>query len=468
MGSANEQSSSGWTWSTTLVVLLISYPFLQSLYYLYLHPLSRIPGSPLWSSSRLPFLVSVARGNLTRDLAAMHKRYGPILRIAPDEVTFTHPDAWNDIMVPQPGRAPFLKHPIWWKPLPGTPPSLISSIDPEQHAHFRRCFAPAFTSRALRSQEPVLQEYVDLLMRRLRDQIYDGDAKPGEERKEAAAAEVDIWRWYNFFTFDAFSHLALGESFNCLDRGAYHGWIVLIFDYAKALAALVAVRFFPIPGTDAFLSRLLPPSIVRAQQAHFQLIVDRVRRRLDRGGDPARPDVMSFLHIEGEGHDDEAEDIAPSADDDGYGRDKKEKLTLDVVNASFSELVLAGSESTGLVLTGAVNYLIHNPDKLAVVVDEVRARFASYQDITFDALRDAAYLNAVLSEALRLCPTLQWISPRQVPKGGATVCGRWLPGGVSVLYFSPRALRLLHPLPRPRTGHNPNPSNPRFVAQSSS
>jgi hypothetical protein len=31
------------------------------------------------------------------DMLEMHKRYGNIVRIAPDELAFSHPDAWQDI-----------------------------------------------------------------------------------------------------------------------------------------------------------------------------------------------------------------------------------------------------------------------------------------------------------------------------------------------------------------------------------
>lgn len=412
-------SPPGWV-LTSYITLLVTYPLLQFIYYNYFHPLAKIPGSPLWCSSRLPFLWSFARGNLIKDLQRMHEKYGQVLRIAPDEVTFAHPDAWNDIMLPQPGRPPFLKHPVWWNPLPGMPRSLISSLGGEEHTYFRKFFAPPFTSRALKSQEPILHEYVDLLV----DRLCEVTTSTKEEDR-SNGQEVDIWLWYNFFTFDVFSELAFGESFGCLERGTYHSWIVLIFDYAKAMAALVAVRFFPVPGMDLLLTKLLPPSLVKAQQAHFQLIVDKVRRRLERG-QSGRPDIMSYLGIE------DANGVT--------SQDGETGLPLDIINATFSEFVIAGSESTGVVLTGAINYLAHNTGKLEVLVKEIRDHFTTYDEISLDALRDLTYLNAVLNEALRLCPSVRLVTPRQVPKGGATVCGRWLPAGVSTT--CPKSFRL--------------------------
>ena len=41
------------------------------------------------------------------------------------------------------------------------------------------------------------------------------------------------------------------------------------------------------------------------------------------------------------------------------------------------------------------------------------------------------YLNAVLNESMRLRPVAANILPRVVPKSGATLCGHFIPGGVS-------------------------------------
>jgi len=82
----------GWL-STGCITFLVTYPLLQFIYYNYFHPLAKIPGSPLWCSSRLFFLWSFARGTLIKDLEKMHEKYGQVLRIAPDEVTFSHPNA---------------------------------------------------------------------------------------------------------------------------------------------------------------------------------------------------------------------------------------------------------------------------------------------------------------------------------------------------------------------------------------
>lgn len=111
--------------------------------------------------------------------------------------------------------------------------------------------------------------------------------------------------------------------------------------------------------------------------------------------------------------------------------DNKEGLSLDETNATFMVLTTAGSETTATVLGGTLNYLVRHPDKMANLIGEIRERFHSYEEVTLEALRTLPYLNAVISEGLRLCPPLPWMLPRKVPAKGDTVCGVWLPGGVS-------------------------------------
>ena len=96
-------------------------------------------------------------------------------------------------------------------------------------------------------------------------------------------------------------------------------------------------------------------------------------------------------------------------------------------------LVTAGSETTATVLGGILNYLATNSDKRDVLVEEVRSAFESEAEINIENVKGLPYLDAVIDEGLRLCPPVPWILPRLVPEGGGTVCGIWLPGGVSTV-----------------------------------
>jgi cytochrome P450 len=368
---------------------------LRSILNLFFHPLSKVPGPVTWRASRLPFIWSLIRGNLVRDIERLHRKYGPVLRIAPDEVTFAYEDATRDILQFRKDHQPFLKDLIWWKALPGMPDSLISVIEPKAHANIRGLLAPAFTLRALKEQEGILHFYVNLLVERIQELV---------NKEPKSGAVINVVPWFNFVTFDIFGDLGFGESFNCLQDSKYHPWIALLFNSVKAVSFGSAVRFYPV--VERILFMCIPPSLRKVQRDHYQLIVDKVARRLN--FELERPDIMSHVMRGLERH----------------------ELAQDTVDMTFMVLTIAGSETTATLLSGTLNYLVNNPDKLETLEREIRQAFPAEDDINLEDLRKLTYLNAVINEGLRLCPPVPWILPRRVPEGGDTVCGTWLPGGV--------------------------------------
>lgn len=261
----------------------------------------------------------------------------------------------------------------------------------------RKALAPGFTPRALRGQEPILHRYVNLLVERLSELITENQGTRG--------VEIDIGPWFNFITFDIFGDLGFGESFDCLRHSRYHPWIALLFNSVKAASFVAAARFYP--WVEFILMKCIPPSLRKMQQAHYQQIVDKVQRRLNY--ELERPDIMSYVAV----------------------GDEVDGLSIDETNVTFMVLTTAGSETTATVLGGTLNYLVSHRGKLDILTQEIRSRFQRDEDITLDALRNLPYLNATINEGLRLCPPIPWVLPRQVPPSGDTVCGKWLPGGVS-------------------------------------
>lgn len=129
------------------------------------------------------------RGHNIRDVSRIHKKYGDIVRIAPNELSFAKVEAWNDIYAHRPGHQEFPRNPVWWSRPPGQPSSFITANDVD-HARMRRVLGNAFSEKALKAQEPILQKYTRLLVRRLHE--IAGDKEDG--------AVVNIVDWYRFCT----------------------------------------------------------------------------------------------------------------------------------------------------------------------------------------------------------------------------------------------------------------------------
>jgi cytochrome P450 len=96
-------------------------------------------------------------------------------------------------------------------------------------------------------------------------------------------------------------------------------------------------------------------------------------------------------------------------------------------------LIIAGSDTTSTALAGAFFYLVHNPDKLEKLTEEIRDTFEELEDIHSNpTLNGCTYLRAVIDEAMRLSPPVGGILPREVLVGGLDVDGLHIPEGIIV------------------------------------
>lgn len=95
-------------------------------------------------------------------------------------------------------------------------------------------------------------------------------------------------------------------------------------------------------------------------------------------------------------------------------------------------LIVAGSETTATLLLGAIFALLTNPDHLQKLTEEVRSSFGHEDEITLLSVQKLSYMLACLDEALRVYPPVPTGMPRVTPPNGAVICGRHIPGNVSV------------------------------------
>lgn len=89
-----------------------------------------------------------------------------------------------------------------------------------------------------------------------------------------------------------------------------------------------------------------------------------------------------------------------------------------------------GTETTATELSGLIFYLLKNPQAMKKLVSEIREKFSSEQAMAMEDIARLEYLHACLEESLRLYPPVPIGLPRIIPAGGATICGKHVPGGV--------------------------------------
>jgi cytochrome P450 len=125
------------------------------------------------------------------------KKYGDVVRIAPNELVFFTPQAFYDIYLPtQNGLEIFPKTDFQnrGKNLGG----LAWEEDPVRHREAAKKMLPAFSMRNMRAMEPVFTSYIEEFISKMREL---GQAKEG----------VELVRWIHWLTMDTSADLTTGE-----------------------------------------------------------------------------------------------------------------------------------------------------------------------------------------------------------------------------------------------------------------
>ncbi|KAI0837750.1 cytochrome P450 [Hypoxylon sp. FL0890] len=400
--------------------------FCRAIYNCFLHPLASFPGPRLWAASRLPYVLCLWEGRLHEQIKCFHDKYGPVVRIAPDELSFIVDEAWNDIYCGGNANKGFPKHFAYRNAQ--TFESLFDAPD-DNHTRLRRLLKTDFFSmRAARRQERVVLDYTSRLISQLRENHCRVQHSKDEEGTEKIFPPADLRQWYNFATFDIIGRVTLSEDFGCLDGKAYHPWIIMVLTHFKLSALLMCLRFYP--PLPSILSYIAPVRLLRLQHKFLALVREKVGRRCLRTLDPGEEDFITAA-LKQRHHGREFDNFAESSSDD---RDANvAPLSQLEIEANSTLLLLAGSETMATSLLSATHLLCENPTAMRRLVTEVRTVASTESDIDFaNTTAKMPYLNAVLRETHRLCPPLANGPSRMVGKQGAIIAGWAVPPGTAV------------------------------------
>lgn len=346
------------------------------------------------AASRIPYMRLIMSGKFPQHVKALHQKYGGVVRLAPDELSFDEGDAWKAIYGTRPGHGQKIKDHRFYSPTPGGAPGIITSNNAD-HSRFRRLLSHGFSDSSLRGQEPIIKTYVDLLMQRLRENVDNGNSV------------VDMVSWYNFTTFDVIGDLAFGEPFDCLKNSAYHQWISILFGQIKVGAyANVARRF---PGSKYLMPLITPKRVMKNAKLHKEMTTEKVKARLTKSNE--RPDFFGNI-------------LKHNNTEKGFSF--PEMIT------NGSTLIIAGSETTATLLSGVTYLVLTNPRVLEKLQHEIRSTFQSEDEINLDSCNKLEYCLATLTEALRVYPPVAVGLPRFVDEQGDMIAGNWVPGGVRI------------------------------------
>jgi cytochrome P450 len=115
----------------------------------------------------------------------LHQKYGDVVRIAPNELSYIHPEGWNEIYGHRHGKPEIIKDPAFYSTVASGPEGLFRASQ-ERHGYLRKQLSHSFSEKAMREQEDTIRFQADLMISQLKRNINKDGTKI-----------VNFNRWYN-------------------------------------------------------------------------------------------------------------------------------------------------------------------------------------------------------------------------------------------------------------------------------
>ncbi|KAK0258427.1 hypothetical protein LTS09_006686 [Friedmanniomyces endolithicus] len=395
-------------------------------YRAFFHALSSIPGPLICRLTSLWTYYHSYVGDECTLIDNLHKTYGPVVRIAPNEVSIADGAALAPIYVERGG---FLKAPNYVNFDIEGHSTIFSTLDPAHRSVRSKAVVPVFSMTSIRSRQETIEGCVSKLVDRLQDEA-------AESRKVSEATgkpqTVNVLNLTRSLALDAVSSYLFGTSFGGINEKGDKLSATLFVD------SLVAVgRFFYLPNW-AFLA--LELAIARFWPDHE---VNESMRKVDEFASLVRSQKDDSFSYQSR--------LLKA----GISNHETEVQCKDLMFAvgrrpsHFHRTVLTGfqgTDSTGTNLATMLWHLAKRPDVYKLLRDEIAE--ADAQDPIYNP-QSLRYLDAVVREGLRIAMANPTRLPRIVPPQGFAFeasDGRhyFLPSGTQVgvqiftLHFNPK------------------------------
>ncbi|KAI0165386.1 benzoate 4-monooxygenase cytochrome P450 [Hypoxylon sp. FL1284] len=394
----------------SLLLLLV-----KVIYNLFFHPLANIPG-PFWARvSSIPSWYYANRGDRHIWLWKQFQRYGNRVRPEPNTVLFCGPQAYADIYSSRSNvRRSHFYEAFKRNERENT---LLTTIDVAAHAHRRRRLNLCFTEKSVRAASAFVVKHVD----RWIDIILEENPIRTEW-----SSPVDFSNKIDALIFDIMTDLSFGKSFeikepgeNLLKETSHNIGEYMRFYYSMCRFPFLKLLLWLKPrGLDQLLDWITPPAAKRYSQFVSDSVTSRIALHKEQAEKPEaerRQDIFYFL----------AEARNPDTGLPAY--DDAE------LRAESNMLIIAGSDTTSVCLSGIFFYLTGDPARCQKLADEIRSTFGSVDEIVHGPkLQACTYLRACVDEGIRLAPPGTCDLPREALPGGLKVMDQHYPAGTIV------------------------------------
>ncbi|KAF7896597.1 hypothetical protein BELL_0503g00060 [Botrytis elliptica] len=380
---------------TRFTILLTIYYHLIAVYRIWFHPLARFPGPRICA---ITFLYEIAwdyfyEGTYVYRIEELHDRYGPIVRVNPDELSIRDPEYYRTVYVASNTRSTSA-YPAFAAGM-GIQGSHPITIDHQLHRQRRKPLGPFFTSTGVKKIYPLLIDLVQSLTSQLKEHLERDTIVRLDHALFAFAGEVMCK-----VCFENQNSTFLSQPDFCPQ------WFTLLHTITRSSPIIVNFPWIFI------IVELIPASLVARLSLSGEMLmnwrtmsieyINRVKQRVatenhtDSGGE--NPPSTLFYDLL-------TSDLPAS------------ELTTDRLGAEAQVLLMAGTMSVARSMGHLVVHILLNvnvrqrlTEELSTIDQDGSQNIPSYQ-----TLQQLPYLQACIKEGLRMSIASMHRLPRCSP-----------------------------------------------------
>ncbi|KAI9370285.1 cytochrome P450 [Aspergillus egyptiacus] len=394
------------------VIGLATYWIVWIVYARTFHPLAKFPG-PFWASiTRIWTVLHVLPGDAEKRQRQLHAKYGPVVRIAPNELITSDPEAINTLYGT---KSSTMKTDFYlaFRPPWARFPDHFSSPGGKQHGERRRIISNVYKMTSILQSEKYIEKCIDVWMQKLGEM---------SDRNQS----FDLWIWTRMYAYDVIGELYFSRMFGFLEAGGDH------LGYINATDDLIPVQF--LAGNM--------PTYVRGLFMLMGIMLPKGRSALKALGDLTDATNVMLKGRMAARQSDSASKQPDRADilgkllDIMQDRGQELDFVLDDVKMEAFGGFFAGSETTALTLSGILYHIFRTPRVYAKLVAEIDAAVDSKQlsspHIAYNEAIKLPYLTACVKEGMRMHPVTGVSFPRHAPPSGCMIGGQYIPGNARI------------------------------------
>ncbi|MCJ1302849.1 hypothetical protein MMC08_005654, partial [Hypocenomyce scalaris] len=397
-------------------VVALSYPVI--VYFLDNKGLRKFPAPSVAGFTPLWVMYYSWYGTRYEAIDVAHKKLGRAVRISPNHISFSDPEAYKDIY----GHGTNIIKDKFYENTAGGNPSVSDTTSRAQHAEKRKTMSHAFSSREVTALEPRLLEVARKLVRNLKYKS-EGKLMAPTDAYPVVDGVFDLRPWLNFTSYDTITTMFWSKPYGFLDKGndivparLESGKIV----YTNAMNTFHSSTGFTVwlghlPAFWYKLSKVVlkythgnrSSELFTAMARH--LVIERLISM------PPERDLFSSLPAQ------------PSAK-------RPNPMDIQELIAESTLMLNAGNDTLQTSLTN-VMWQLSTHHHIQTKLHKVLARSLPSQSqpiATYSELANIPYLRAVLDESFRCRAPVGFGLPRRTVEGGATIAGYFVPDDTTV------------------------------------